>query len=75
MEMGLMEAVSLTVHLRFVFAILLPWKIFVVQIFGTDGTTEVGTICKQFRGFLAETRTSADQFSIRCKTLQKHRKG
>ncbi len=38
-----------------------------MQLFGNDGTTEIGAIRKKYRGFLAEAMTSADTFSIRSK--------
>jgi hypothetical protein len=36
-----------------------------MQLFGTDGTTEIGAIHKKYRGFIAEALTTADTFSIR----------
>lgn len=33
-----------------------------------DGTTEIGAVYKKYRGFIAEALTTADTFTIRCKT-------
>lgn len=41
-----------------------------LQLYGTDGITEVGAIHKKYRGFLAEAMTTADMFSIRSKTAK-----
>ncbi|CAF1100799.1 unnamed protein product [Rotaria sordida] len=34
-------------------------------IYGTDGSTEIGAVHKKYRGFVAESLTSADAFTIR----------
>lgn len=49
--------------LQFVDILKILW--FFLQLFGTDGETEIGAIHKKYRGFVAEAMTSADQFSIR----------
>ncbi len=36
-----------------------------MQLFGTDGATEIGAIHKKYRGFIAEAMTTADNFAIR----------
>ena len=35
------------------------------QLYGSDGTTEIGAIHKKYRGFIAEAMTTADTFAIR----------
>ena len=32
----------------------------------TDGITEIGSIQKKYRGFLAESMTSADAYLLQC---------
>lgn len=39
----------------------------IFQIFGQDGTTEVGKISKQWSGMLREMFTDADNFGVSCK--------
>ena len=36
------------------------------QLTGTDGVTEIGFIQKKYRGFLAESMTSADAYLLQC---------
>lgn len=40
-----------------------------LQIFGQDGTTEVGRISKQWSGMLREMFTDADNFGVSCKRV------
>jgi len=35
-------------------------------VFGADGVSEVGKITKQWGGFVKESYTDADNFSIHC---------
>lgn len=39
---------------------------FLLQIFTTDGVLEVGKLTKEYAGFVRETLTTADNFSITC---------
>lgn len=47
--------------------LLLYCSIGIFQIFGQDGTTEVGKISKQWSGMLREMFTDADNFGVSCK--------
>lgn len=37
------------------------------KLFGNDETTEIGSIRKIYRGFLAEAFTSADAYTLECR--------